>query len=139
MALNFCRSIPIELTHGSYHSSSRVATFIYYRRLSVDWSKAPRGRGSARIEFSGGNTNFTVNVSTFNPVEPTGETLQGFVEADGYVSIEAEHYTKKTDARANRWIRIPNYGHTLSGMRVDGPPETLATPGKDSPCLEYRM
>ncbi|HTL74050.1 MAG TPA: glycosyl hydrolase, partial [bacterium] len=67
------------------------------------------------------------------------EALQGFVEADGFVAIEAEHYTKKIDAGLNRWIKIPNYGHTLSGMRADSPAEALATPGKDSPCLEYQM
>ena len=34
----------------------------------------------------------------FNPQEPARDSLEGFVEADGYVSIEAEHYTKKIDA-----------------------------------------
>jgi len=107
--------------------------------ISVDWSKAPPGQGNAQITFAGANTNFTVSVSTFNPSEPTRATLEGFVEADGYVSMEAEHYTRNTAAGANRWIKIPNYGHTLSGLRADGPPEVLATPGQDSPCLEYKM
>jgi hypothetical protein len=107
--------------------------------VSVDWSQAPQGKGSAQIRLTGANTNFVVSVSTFNPAEPTRETLEGFVEADGYVSMEAEHYTKKTEADSGRWIRIPNYGHTLSGMRAEGPTETMATPGKDSPCLEYKM
>jgi hypothetical protein len=107
--------------------------------VSVDWSKVPPGAGSAQIKFSGANTNFIVGISTFNPAEPTPATLQGFVEADGYVSIEAEHFTKITNTDSNRWIKIPDYGQTLSGMRADGPAETLATPGKDSPCLEYKM
>jgi hypothetical protein len=106
---------------------------------SIDWRKAPSGKSTGKIEFRGAGKNFTVNVSAFNPPTPTRESLQGFVEADGYVSIEAEHYTKKTDAGANHWIKIPNYGHTLSGMRAEAPAEALATPGKDSPCLEYRM
>ncbi|MBE3084903.1 MAG: glycosyl hydrolase, partial [Bacteroidetes bacterium] len=62
------------------------------------------------------------------------------VEGEGYVSIEAEHYTKLTNAGTNRWIRIEDYGHTLSAMRatsiIDAPP---ATPDKASPCLEYQM
>lgn len=107
--------------------------------VRVDWTKAPAGNGTAKIVFSGANTNFTVQVTAFNPSEPASASLQGFVEADGYVSIEPEHYSKKTDAGSNRWIRIPSYGHTVSGMRADGPPEVLAAPGKDSPCLEYRM
>ena len=65
--------------------------------------------------------------------------MRGFVEGDGCVSIEAEHFTAKKDAGANRWIKIPDYGHTLSAMRADGPVDVQATPGKDSPCLEYKM
>ncbi|HEY5345072.1 MAG TPA: glycosyl hydrolase, partial [Verrucomicrobiae bacterium] len=56
-----------------------------------------------------------------------------------FSSIEAEHFTKNSDAGANRWIKIPNYGHTLSALRADAPADALATPGKDSPCLEYKM
>ena len=81
----------------------------------------------------------TVKINAFNPSGPTRDSLQGFVEGDGCVSIEAEHFTKNVDAGANRWIKIPDYGHTLSAMRADGPVDVQATPGKDSPCLEYKM
>ena len=55
--------------------------------------------------------------------------------------MEAAHYTTKTDQGAeNRWLEVEDFGHTLSGMRAttatDAPP---LTPGKDAPCLEYRM
>lgn len=108
-------------------------------QVGVDWNQVPPGEANAEIVFSGASTNFTVSVKAFNPANPTRSTLQGFVEADGYVSMEAEHYAAKTDASAGRWVKIPNYGHTLSGLRAEGPAETLATPGKDSPCLEYQM
>jgi hypothetical protein len=107
--------------------------------VSVDWSIAPPGTTSGAIKFSGAGGGVTVKVSAFHPAEPSREAVTGFVESDGYISIEAEHFTKKTDAEANRWIKIPHYGHTLSAMRADGPVDTLATPGKDSPCLEYKV
>jgi len=107
--------------------------------VTVDWSKAPAGQGSGSIQFAGANTNYTVSVSSFNPAEPSAATAQGFVEADGYVAIEAEHYTAKTDTSAYHWLKLPNYGHTLSGMRATAAPEATATPGTDSPCLEYKM
>jgi hypothetical protein len=66
--------------------------------------------------------------------------VRGFVEGGGCVSIEPEHYTRKTDAGENRWIKIADYGRTLSGMRATGPANApAATPGKDAPLLEYRM
>ena len=46
---------------------------------------------------------------------------------------------EKTDAGANRWTLIPDYGRTLSGLRADGPVDVVSTPGKDSPVLEYQM
>lgn len=124
--------IVLNATQGNVDKEQRL-------EVSIDWQKVPTGTNNGQIAFSGAGTNFTVTVRACNPAAPTRETLQGFVEADGFVSLEAEHYTKKTDAGANRWIKIPNYGHTLSGMRADGPAEVLATPGKDSPCLEYQM
>ena len=44
------------------------------------------------------------------------------------------------DAGDNRLIKIEDYGRTLSGMRATQPVDApSATPGKDSPCLEYQM
>jgi hypothetical protein len=108
--------------------------------VSVDWNKAPKGKVSGSVQFSGANTNFTVQVTALYPTEVTPATLQGFVEGEGLVSIEPEHFTKNTPGAAGSWIKIDNYGRTLSGMRAEAPvdgPE--ATPGKDSPCLEYKM
>jgi hypothetical protein len=124
--------ILLDASQGTVTQDTRI-------NVSVDWSRAPQGKGSAQIEFTGAGTNYTVHVSTFNPAGPDRATLEGFVEGDGCVSMEAEHFTRNSDAGSNRWVRIPNYGHTLSGMRASGPVEVLATPGKDSPCLEYRM
>ena len=107
--------------------------------VSVNWSKSPTGASTGTVKFAGANSDVTVKVDALNPSEVTRASLRGFVEGEGYVSIEAEHYSKKTGAGANRWIKIDGYGHTLSAMRATSPPDTSATPGKDSPCLEYRM
>jgi len=80
-----------------------------------------------------------VKVNALNPPEPARDALHGFVEGEGFVSIEPEHFTKKTDAGANRWIRIQDYGRTLSGMSVFPVDAPSLTPGPASPCLEYRM
>ena len=107
--------------------------------VGIDWSKAPGGTGRGAIKISGAGGEVTVNIATFNPAEPARKSLQGFVEGDGCVAIEAEHFTAKTDAGANRWIKIPNYGRTLSAMRAEAPADAQATPEKDSPRLEYKM
>ncbi|HEX2853182.1 MAG TPA: glycosyl hydrolase 115 family protein [Opitutaceae bacterium] len=108
-------------------------------QVQIDWSKAPAGDSRGEIKISGAGTEVTLEITAHNPAVPAGESIEGFVEGDGYVSIEAEHYLRKTDAGLNRWIKIQNYGHTISGMRTDGPSDVEATPQKDSPCLEYEM
>lgn len=38
------------------------------------------------------------------------------------------------------WMKIEDFGHTLSGMRAFAPVDYLpANPDKDAPCLEYQM
>jgi hypothetical protein len=108
--------------------------------VSVDWSQAPRGASAGTVRVAGLDTNFNVEVAAFNPAEVTRDSLQGFVEGEGIVSIEPEHCTRIIDSAAGRWIKIEDYGRTLSGMRATGPVDAPeAAPGKDSPCLEYRM
>ncbi len=124
--------IVLSETRGEVKKDKRVW-------ISVDWSKASKDTSRGEIKFSGAGGDITAKVSAFYPSEPTRDALEGFVESDGCVSIEAEHYTAKTDAGSNRWIKIPNYGHTLSAMRASAPADTLVTPGKDSPYLEYKM
>ncbi|MGO8766777.1 MAG: glycosyl hydrolase 115 family protein [Limisphaerales bacterium] len=108
--------------------------------ISVDWDKAPKNSAVGTVKISGAGGRVTVKVNAFNPTGVTRDTLDGFVEGDGYVSIEPEHYSKETDSGEYRWIKIEDYGRTLSGMRTTGPANApAAVPGKDSPSLEYKM
>jgi hypothetical protein len=109
--------------------------------VSVDWRVAPKGfsDGEVTIVGPGAGSGVTVLVRASNPESPTRTTLDGFVEANGHVSIEAEHYTRKIDAGAVRWEKIADYGRTLSSMAVFPTTAPSATPPRSAPCLEYRM
>ena len=108
--------------------------------VSVDWSKAPKDAASGTVKIAGATNSVVVKVNAFNPLKPVRDLLHGFVEGEGFVSIEPEHFSQNTAAGSNRWIKIQDYGRTLSGMRATQPvDEPSATPGKDSPCLEYQM
>jgi len=43
-----------------------------------------------------------------------------FMEKDGYVAIEAEHYYQKNESAESPLLVIPGMGRTLSGVRIDG-------------------
>ena len=109
--------------------------------VSVDWRAAPKGlaEGEVTIVAPGAPSGVTVLVHASNPELPTRATLDGFVEADGYVAIEAEHYTRKLDTALARWEKIADYGRTLSSMAVFPDTAASVTPPHEAPCLEYRM
>jgi len=106
--------------------------------VSVDWSKAPHGVASGSVAIAGTGATVTVELRAANPQTPVKSELKGFVEADGYVSIEAEHFTRKVDAGPVGWDKIDDYGRTLSAMTVFPATAASMTPPQ-SPRLEYGM
>ncbi|WP_417355207.1 glycosyl hydrolase 115 family protein [Flavobacterium sp.] len=65
------------------------------------------------------------------------DTNTVFYEKDGYVSIDAENYSKANNTNGIEWKIIPDIGHTASG--VSPFPVTAATqdPNSGGPSLEY--
>jgi hypothetical protein len=106
--------------------------------VSVDWNRAPVGTFTGSVTIAGAGTTVTVKLRATNPQTPAKNALKGFVEADGYVSIEAEHFTKKVDAGPVQWDKIDDYGRTLSAMTVFPVTASSVTPPQ-SPRLEYEM
>jgi Glycosyl hydrolase family 115/Gylcosyl hydrolase family 115 C-terminal domain len=107
--------------------------------VGVNWSKAPKGENTGFVKISGAGDEVTVQVEALNPETPRPSSLRGFVEANGYVSIEAEHYTNKVDAGPIRWEKISDYGRTLSSMTVIPVTAESVVPPENSPHLEYQM
>ncbi len=109
------------------------------QRLSVNinWKDAPEGSLKGFVKISSGTNNVLVTVNVFNPREPS--RIKGFVEAEGYVSMEAEHFTKNVFTSSARWEKIPNLGRTLSSMSIFPVTAPSVTPPENSPRLEYKM
>jgi hypothetical protein len=108
--------------------------------VSVDWNNMPHGMKSGTVRLGGTGNQVTVQIRAFNPTQMRPQSLDGFVEGAGVVAIEPEHFTAKKDAGENRWIKVEDYGRSLSGMRATGVADApRAVPGRDSPCLEYRL
>ena len=110
--------------------------------VSVDWAAAPTGRGleaALDIESNGGKRRLTVPI--FNPDQPRRDTVAGFVESDGCVSMEAEHFTRKQDRGGGAWEVVRGLGRSGDSVTVF-PPTTPshvqpADIAANSPALEY--
>ncbi|WP_263355228.1 glycosyl hydrolase 115 family protein [Acidicapsa acidisoli] len=108
--------------------------------VSVDWSKAPLGKTDGEITITQANSaSVRVRVEALRPKSPDRDALEGFVEGDGYVSMEAEHFTKAMSHEDVHWDRIPEYGATLSGMSVFPVTAASVMPLQSTATLEYRM
>jgi MYXO-CTERM domain-containing protein len=107
--------------------------------VKVDWAQVPMGDSTAAIALTGGTATVTVNLPLRNPESPRPEAVEGFVESNGYVSMEASHFTERVDGADTGWIQVPRLGRTLSGMVSDPPSAASVTPSGNSPHLDYKM
>ena len=109
--------------------------------ITIDWTIAPKGlKQEAQVIIKGTGKTINVKVLVFSPAVPRPDEVRGFVESHGYVSIEAEHYSRKVDKRGAGWDIVAGLGRTGNSMTVL-PPTVSAVTGSDivtcSPVLEY--
>jgi hypothetical protein len=104
--------------------------------IEVDWAQAPEGRHEVPIAVRGPERSVTVQAVVFNPA---AQNITGFVEHDGYVSIEAPHYTDAVGQGPIEWQIIPGLGRTDSGVTPVPVTAEPQEPGGDSPHLAYRI
>lgn len=96
--------------------SSQKGTVIDAEKLvvSIDWKLVPNGNSvNGELLITAKGKKIPVRVRVFNPEK---EIKGAFVESNGVVSIEAEHYTAKTTGGNVSWEKIPDLGRTLSAM-----------------------
>jgi hypothetical protein len=66
-----------------------------------------------------------------------GDTGTIFYEKNGYVSIEAEHFTRSINTQGIQWKVIPDIGRTASGISPFPVTAPQQQPGNNGPHTEY--
>jgi hypothetical protein len=126
--------LQVDVSRGTVDRERRIS-------VSARWTDVPIGTERGTLTITGPNdVKIRVVVPVLNPPAPRPDTLDGFVEANGYVSIEAEHFTRAVAPTGRQWTVIPNHGRTRSGVTawpVTAPSATTAA--ADGMRLEYQM
>lgn len=109
--------------------------------VSIDWNLVPKGErimGTINIASDNGDKE-TVIVSAFNPEYPLKKELDTlFVENNGYVSIDAAGFHRKTENKDIKMRLIPNLGIENTAVQFGNPiAPSQRTAGRNTPRLEY--
>ncbi len=109
--------------------------------VQVDWSSVATGIRTVPITIIGpAGSRMIVRAIVNKPAMPKPDVVNGFVESNGYVSMEAEHFSRAVETASVKWQVVPAIGRTGSGLTVSpvtAPGQKKA--GGDSPRLEYRV
>ncbi len=125
--------IAISQPFGTIDQEKRVL-------VRIDWSALPAEENSGIISIrQRGGTTIRVHLLARRPTLPSRSGLQGFVESNHLVSIEAAHFTSRTSAGSVHWGNIPDFGETLSGMTIFPVTAASVEPPQPAASLEYKM
>jgi hypothetical protein len=120
--------IKFSKAKGKINSEERIL-------VSIDWKKAPKNDAKSQFIIAANNQNFIVIVNTKN-MDLKG--IKGFVESNGFVSIEASNYAKAINSEV-KWTVIPNIGKTESGLTLKPSNIPSIEISDQSPRLEYEV
>lgn len=105
--------------------------------VSIDWRKVPAGVNEGEIHITGtGWGGARVKVSANNTGAPTGS---GFIEADGYIALEAASGKVVGNTKNAWWQEIPGHGRTHSSMSAMTALDYQQNDFKNAPYLEYPL
>lgn len=105
--------------------------------VSVDWTKVEVGTHISRVKVEptvGEPVEVEVIARKYNHEEVKPK---GFVERNGYVSMEAPHFTNAISTGEITWQTIPDMGKTLGAVTALPVTKGVEMPTAGTPVLEY--
>ena len=127
--------IHLSKTNGAVETGDRID-------VSIDWAQLPSGdnKGNIVITQQGPNPERPVTIQV-EAVNTSSSGITGFVENNGVVAIEAEHFAAKHDANGASWQKLPGFGETLSAMTAlpSTAPSNTNPDLQTSACMDYKM
>lgn len=86
--------------------------------VSIDWDAVPAGDSSGTLKISGASATKSIAVNVSKPATPSKTELRGYVEANGYVAIEAERFSSRSDRGDSAWRVLSGLGRSGDSVKV---------------------
>ncbi|EDY82403.1 hypothetical protein VDG1235_2025 [Verrucomicrobiia bacterium DG1235] len=122
--------VKLTATAGTIETQQRL-------HVSIDWSQLPAGTATANINVRGtgwGGARIAVTAHNHTTAE-----LKGYIEGDGYVSIDAADFSNKRDADGLSWQEIPELGRTASSISTFPVNDHSYEDPAEAPYVEYDL
>lgn len=110
-------------------------------QVSIDWKAVPLGDSSGSLTISGASSSKLVTINVSNPVSPRPEEVDGYIEANGYVAIEAEHFHDNVSRGGAEWKLLKQLGRSGDSVKVfpDVSPSVTADYASAAAELDYKI
>jgi hypothetical protein len=126
--------IEVSKSSGSLSDEERI-------QVSIDWKAVPLGRSTGTLTISGASSSKAITVEVSNPMSPRPEEVDGYIEANGYVAIEAEHFHESVSRGGAEWRVLKQLGRSGDSVKVfpDVSPSVTADHASAAAELDYKI
>ncbi|GAB2729936.1 glycosyl hydrolase 115 family protein [Streptomyces bullii] len=139
--------LPLDWTAEASHPWIRLSTaggrLTEQARVwvEVDWARAPEGTHTPSVTFTGAGRSVEVPLRVVNEGERARRRARGFVEAHGYVSLDAAHFERRVPRGGAHWRVVRGLGRRTAAVEAvpaAAPPITEDIAAR-APELRYRV
>ncbi|MEO6719134.1 MAG: glycosyl hydrolase 115 family protein [Ferruginibacter sp.] len=87
--------------------------------VDVDWSKfGKNAKENGNIIFTSGGKQIMLNIQANKIHQPVLPGFNRFIENNGFVAINATHFSRQTNKPSNRWELVDGLGYTGSSLQA---------------------
>ncbi|WP_143873304.1 glycosyl hydrolase 115 family protein [Catenovulum sediminis] len=107
-------------------------------QVSIDWRKLPAGQHKGSISIKGTSWQAAqIHITANKAPQKLTQKATGFVEADGYVAINAANFSQANTVEGYRWQVIKGLGRTADTISVFPKSYRTFDIRDDHPVVEY--
>jgi hypothetical protein len=126
--------LQVSKSSGTLNDEERI-------QVSVDWKSVPIGDSTGTLTIAGASSSKAITVHVSNPMSPRRDEVDGYIEANGYVAIEAEHFHDSVSRAGAEWKVLTQLGRSGDSVKVfpDVSPSVTSDYATAAAQLDYKI